>query len=157
MKISSKNNSPRYIRDGITSYLLAAESTTDAKHITTSLVEMLPSGKQHIHQHVTEQCYFIVRGKGEMIVGKEKRRVRSGDSIFIPSNSPHGLTNNNKDTLVYLSAGSPPFGKESEKELWPLPPLEENGCARKDRIRGLKKFRGRMDLNIDLGKLRKRT
>jgi len=28
---------------------------------------------------------------------------------------------------------------------------------RKDRIRGLKKFRGRMDLNIDLDTLRKRS
>lgn len=28
--------------------------------------------------------------------------------------------------------------------------------VRKDRIRGLKKFRGRIDLNIDLDKLRKR-
>lgn len=123
MKISGKNTSPRYTRDNITSYLLVSESTTNAKHITTSLVEMQPSGKQHIHQHETEQCYYIIQGEGEMVVGNEKRMVRSGDSIFISSNSPHGLNNTGREVLVYLSAGSPLFGKDDEKELWPLPPL----------------------------------
>jgi mannose-6-phosphate isomerase-like protein (cupin superfamily) len=88
----------------------------------TSLVEMSPGGKQQIHQHVTEQSYFIITGEGEMTVGNEKITVQSGDSIYIPSNAPHGLINNGKEILVYLSAGSPPFGKEIERQLWPLAP-----------------------------------
>ena len=125
MNITNKSLSPSYTRDGITSYLLVSESTSGAKNITTTLVEMSPGGKQHIHHHVTEQSYFIIRGKGEMTVGNEKRTVQWGDSIYIPSNSPHGLINNGKEIFIYLSAGSPPFGKESERQFWSLAPEKE--------------------------------
>lgn len=99
MNITNKSLSPRYTRDGITSYLLISESTTGAKNITSTLVEMSLGGKQHIHQHMTEQSYFILCGEGEMTIGDEKRTVKTGDSVFIPSNSPHGLINTGKKIL----------------------------------------------------------
>lgn len=77
---------------------------------------------QHIHCHETEQCYFILEGTGEMTVGDETQEVSPGMSVFIPSNQKHGLVNTSDGVLRYLSAGSPPFGAESEIELWPLPP-----------------------------------
>lgn len=120
MQICRKASSPRYERDRITSYLLVSEITTGAKYITTSLVEMQPNGKQRIHSHATEQCYFILEGSGQMTVGDETTEVHTGDTIFIPSNSPHGLINTGKLVLRYLSAGSPVFGREKEKEFWPL-------------------------------------
>jgi mannose-6-phosphate isomerase-like protein (cupin superfamily) len=120
MKITDKHTARRYIRDGITSYLLVSEEATGSEHITTTLVEMDPGGKQHIHAHATEQCYFILEGSGKMTVGDETREVTAGMSIFIPSKQPHGLKSDTAGTLRYLSAGSPPFGKESEVALWPL-------------------------------------
>ena len=129
MKITDRHTARRYTRDNITSYLLVSEEATGAKHITTSLVEMKPRGKQHIHSHETEQCYYILDGTGEMTVGNETRKVSAGMSVFIPSNEPHGLVNTTDGVLRYLSAGSPVFGTESEIELWPLPPeaQSENG------------------------------
>lgn len=82
---------------------------------------MEPGGKQHLHSHLSEQCYFILEGTGEMTVGNETKEVNEGMSIFIPSNEPHGLVNNSSTVLKYISAGSPPFGKDNELELWPLP------------------------------------
>ena len=123
MKILSKSKAPRYQRDGITSYLLVSETTTGARCVTTSLVEMRPGGMQHIHRHATEQCYFILSGRGKMTVGKETKTIKTGDVIFIPSNAPHGLLNSGTRILKYYSAGSPPFGKKKEPELWPLPPV----------------------------------
>lgn len=55
-----------------------------------------------------------------MQVGNEECEVGKGDSIFIPSNELHGLKNTGTGKLMYLSAGSPPFGKEQEIELWPI-------------------------------------
>jgi mannose-6-phosphate isomerase-like protein (cupin superfamily) len=126
MKIMTKSNAPRYRRDGITSYLLVSETTTGARHITTSLVEMQPRGRQHLHRHKTEQCYFILSGSGKMTVGKEIKTVKTGDAVFIPSNAPHGLVNSDTQILKYYSTGSPPFGKEKEPELWPLPPVHSS-------------------------------
>jgi len=38
----------------------------------------------------------------------------------------HGLVNIGENVFRYLSTGSPPFGKENEIDLWPLPQLYEN-------------------------------
>ncbi len=120
MKIITKKNAPQYERDNIRSFLLVAESTVGAKHITTSLVEMEPGGIQKPHHHETEQCYMILEGNGVIEVDGEKAAVAAGDTIFIPSNSLHSLYNGSQKTLKYLSAGSPVFGMENERELWPL-------------------------------------
>ena len=120
MKIITKEKAPQYERDGIRSFLLVSEFTVGAKNITTSLVEMAPGGIQKPHQHDTEQCYMILEGNGTMEVDGEKSVVGPGDTIFIPSNSLHGLINDGQTILKYLSAGSPVFGKENERELWPL-------------------------------------
>ena len=122
MNILRKNSAPRYQRDGITSWLLVAESTAGARHLTTSLVEMSPGGRQHLHRHATEQSYFIISGEGLMQVGEQTERVQPGDTVFIHSDTVHGLINDGSVVLMYLSAGSPPFGRESEPELWPLGP-----------------------------------
>lgn len=121
-----KDEAPRYERDGITSYLLMSEMTTGARTITTSLVEMQPGGMQHIHAHTNEQTYTILEGHGVMTVGEETLEVSQGDSIFITSDVPHGLRNSGKSMLRYLSAASPAFGMDMEKELWPLPPLRDS-------------------------------
>jgi len=120
MKIIRKENSPQYTRDHIRSFLLVAESTVGAKHITTTLVEMEPGGIQKPHHHETEQCYMILEGSGVMEIDGEKAAVGPGDTIFIPSDSIHSLHNESQTTLKYISAGSPVFGMKNERELWPL-------------------------------------
>ena len=50
MKIITPKNRPHCGRDNIRSYLLVAESTVGAKHMTTSLVEMDPGGIQKLHR-----------------------------------------------------------------------------------------------------------
>ncbi len=119
MKIVNKRTARTYSRDGIKSYLLASEVTTDSRQLTTTLVEMEPNGFQHLHSHQQEQCYFIVEGIGKMTVGEETAEIRSGDCVFIPSNEPHGLENTGSGVLRYLSAASPSWGSEKLLELWP--------------------------------------
>lgn len=126
MEVLRKDQVPRYIRDGITSYLLVSATNCGAKHVTTTLVEMEPGGKQTVHSHETEQVYTILKGHGEMVVAGETRRVCAGDCVFIPSNDPHGLLNTGDEVLTYISAGSPVFGAEKEQELWPLPPSSDS-------------------------------
>src|ERR1700745_1466382 len=102
MKVTDKNSARRYKRDNITSYLLVSTEGAGARHVTTSLVEMQKGGKQHIHSHVNEQCYFILEGRGEMTAGEETMEVSAGMSIFIPSNQPHWLVNTTEGILRYL-------------------------------------------------------
>jgi mannose-6-phosphate isomerase-like protein (cupin superfamily) len=121
LKILKEESAPRYVRDeGIVSYLLASPLTCDSEHLTVSVVDIQPGGKQRIHNHEPEQVYFIITGGGLMRVAEDEARVGSGDCIFIPSWAKHGLENDGDIALRYFSAAAPSFDREQLKELWPL-------------------------------------
>ena len=72
--------------------------------------------------HEPEQCYYIIKGKGLMVVEHETKEVTSGDAIYIPSNKRHGIKNTGDEVLEYLTANSPVFAKAYEDSLWPSDP-----------------------------------
>ena len=83
-------------------------------------VSYIPAGsEQPIHNHMPEQCYYIISGKGLMVIEDEQEYVNAGDAVFIPSNKHHGIKNIGIDILQYLTANSPAFDEEYEKKLWP--------------------------------------
>ena len=121
MEILKKKDSPRYIRkEGIKSYLLASPVTCNTAHLATTLVEIEPGGKQHIHKHKPEQVYFIIDGIGKMTVGNEHQVVDSDNCIFIPSNELHSLENIGESKLRYFSTASPSFTEEELINFWPI-------------------------------------
>jgi mannose-6-phosphate isomerase-like protein (cupin superfamily) len=121
VQILTKAKAPRYIRpEGITSYLLASPRTAQAKHLTTTLVQIEPGGEQRIHAHAPEQVYLILDGGGTMTVGTETQDVAAGDCIFIPSDTPHGIRNTGQDLLRYFTAAAPAFETSDLLALWPL-------------------------------------
>ena len=124
--ILNKKTAPRYKRvEGIVSYLLASPRTSDSRHLTTTVVELAPSGEQRPHSHDPEQVYFILDGSGVMTIGDDAQEVCPGDCVFIPSGIRHGLRNSGTSTLRYFSAAAPSFGREELHTLWPLPSEEE--------------------------------
>ena len=123
MKIRKRNNSPRYKRDKIESFLLISKNTTGSNNLSITLVEMQPGGFQHIHSHEPEQIYYILDGKGKMTIDNEEQEVNTGDCIFIPSFSKHGLINTGNTILKYISAASPSFTSKECEKLWPLPSI----------------------------------
>ena len=125
MDVLTHRNSPRYQRDGVTSYLLISERTCGSQNLSITLVEMEPGGIQRIHQHEPEQTYTILEGSGIMSVAGEQRPVKAGDCIFIPAWAEHGLQNTGGTVLKYLSACSPSFTLQQCIDWWPLPALEE--------------------------------
>ncbi|MBN1975830.1 MAG: cupin domain-containing protein [Anaerolineae bacterium] len=125
MHILTKNGSPRYKRDNITSHLLVSALTCGAENQAITLVEMEPGGVQHVHSHEPEQIYYILEGSGLMTVDGERRQVEAGDCIYFPSFANHGLENTGGTVLRYLSAASPSFTAEACERLWPLASLDE--------------------------------
>lgn len=55
----------------------------------------------HLHQN-SEEVYYVVKGKGTVFVGREKkpRGIRTNEIIYIPAKTPHGVTNTGKEELV---------------------------------------------------------
>jgi mannose-6-phosphate isomerase-like protein (cupin superfamily) len=126
MHVMTPNKSPRYQRDGITSYLLISARTCGSQKLSVTLVEMEPEGFQNIHKHEPEQTYTILEGSGSMSVYGEQRPVGPGDCVFIPSWAEHGLQNTDGTSLKYLSACSPSFTMQQCTDWWPLPSMEES-------------------------------
>lgn len=108
--------------DILTSYMLISPQSSSAKNLSIQ-VSMVPIGSQQpIHAHDPEQCYYIIKGKGLMVIEDETCEVSSGDAVYIPSNKKHGIKNIGDIALEYLTANSPAFTKEYEEALWPSNP-----------------------------------
>jgi quercetin dioxygenase-like cupin family protein len=58
--------------------------------------------------HPTEETYVILEGEGEMTFHRDKRTVKKGDFIYLPSWCVHGIENTGNETLVVLICTSPP-------------------------------------------------
>jgi mannose-6-phosphate isomerase-like protein (cupin superfamily) len=120
-KKNSKNTGDLEI---LTSFMLISPQSSSVKHISMQISEVPIGSEQPIHSHEPEQSYYIIKGKGLMIIEEETKEVTSGDAVFIPSNKRHGIKNIGPEVLEYLTANSPVFTKEYEDSLWPSDPVQ---------------------------------
>jgi quercetin dioxygenase-like cupin family protein len=104
------------------SYMLIGRVNTSANSISMQVSEIPLNSEQPLHQHPPEQCYYIIKGKGLMIIEGNERIVEAGDAVYIPSNKAHGMKNIGKGVLEYVTANSPAFDADYEKNLWPCKP-----------------------------------
>ena len=121
MYVRQIDASAREQRGGQTSYLLLGKGDFDSANLAITWVECEPNSQQDLHAHPgAEQAYVIVRGRGEMIVGNEREAVGPGTMILIPPGTHHAIRNPNDETLVYVSAASPPYAP-ADVGRWKLP------------------------------------
>jgi len=93
-----------------TQNLVGGVSPVQAKNFSMGNVTLEPKGGQvPWHNQEQEEVYFIVEGEGEMCLGEERRAVRTGQAVFIPSKVFHQLTNTGDKPMrmiyVYGPAG----------------------------------------------------
>lgn len=101
------------------SYMLIGRVNTPAKDVSIQISEIPVNSEQPLHRHAPEQCYYIIRGRGLMIIDGEERVLEAGNAVYIPSNKDHGIKNIGSEVLEYLTANSPAFDADREKALWP--------------------------------------
>jgi mannose-6-phosphate isomerase-like protein (cupin superfamily) len=83
-----------------------------AKHgvagISFCVEEQLPGRKMRIHKHLNnDELIFIHQGEGTLTLDEEFIKVKSGDVVFVPRNTWHGLDNTGKENLVMAFQYSP--------------------------------------------------
>ena len=93
-----------------TQNLVGGVSPVQAKNFSMGNVTLEPKGGQvPWHNREQEEVYFIVEGEGEMCLGEERKAVRTGQAVFIPSKVFHQLTNTGDKPMrmiyVYGPAG----------------------------------------------------
>jgi mannose-6-phosphate isomerase-like protein (cupin superfamily) len=85
---------------------------TNSAAACQSLAEAtLPPGtetQEHFHP-LSEEIYYILRGRGMMTLADERRQVGPGDGILIPPRSRHKIRNIGQEPLVFLCCCSPPY------------------------------------------------
>ena len=96
-------------RGRLRSHFLLDAGDLGSRNLTVTWVDVPPGGEQRAHSHPdSEQVYVIVRGTGRIRVAGDSEQVREGDLVFIPPAAEHGIVNDGTETLVYVSAASPP-------------------------------------------------
>jgi mannose-6-phosphate isomerase-like protein (cupin superfamily) len=114
--ISNSRNTGRL--EILTSHMLISPQNSSTMNLSIQISTIPKGSEQPIHAHDPEQCYYIIKGTGLMIIEDETREVTSGDAIYIPSNKKHGIKNIGNMDLEYLTANSPAFTKDYEDSLW---------------------------------------
>jgi mannose-6-phosphate isomerase-like protein (cupin superfamily) len=109
----------------LTSFMLISPQNSSTRNLSIQVSEVPVGSEQPVHAHEPEQCYYLIKGMGIMIIEEEAQEVTSGDAIFIPSNKMHGIKNTGDGVLEYLTANSPVFKKEYEDSLWPAVPVSK--------------------------------
>jgi quercetin dioxygenase-like cupin family protein len=44
----------------------------------------------------------VLEGEGLVVGGKEEKKIKAGDAVFMPPNEKHQFKNNGKKTLKFL-------------------------------------------------------
>lgn len=78
------------------------------KHVTSFLIHIKREVKAHRHLLHSEHVY-VVSGKGEMMLGADKFKIKAGQLIFIPENTVHSVKTISRKPLKIISIQAPEF------------------------------------------------
>ncbi len=91
-----------------TQNLVGGVSPIQATAFAMGYVTLEPRGGQvPWHNQDQEEVYFVVEGHGEMCLGDERRELRSGQAVYIPSGIFHQMTNLGDTPLIMLYCYGP--------------------------------------------------
>jgi len=67
-----------------------------------------PGQEQRLHVHGgQDKFYFVVEGRGEFVVGEERRTAEAGGVVWAPAEVSHGVVNIGDGQLVLLVGIAP--------------------------------------------------
>ena len=76
MEIFNKKNSRNTGKlEILTSYMLISPQNSSTKNLSIQISEVPIGSEQPIHAHEPEQCYYIIKGKGLMIIENETKET----------------------------------------------------------------------------------
>jgi gentisate 1,2-dioxygenase len=57
---------------------------SDIQVIDPRIVTIAPSSNNELHKHAHESIFYIIKGSGEIIIGKDSMYANTGDIVFVP-------------------------------------------------------------------------
>lgn len=90
----------------ITIKLSRAKNGVDG--ISFCVEDQSPGRKMRIHKHLNnDELIFIHKGEGTLTLDEESIQVKTGDVVFVPRDTWHGLDNTEKENLLMVFQYSP--------------------------------------------------
>jgi quercetin dioxygenase-like cupin family protein len=87
---------------------LSRPALTGSKNLLFVRVEMPPGTGHQFHYHPgREEIIYLLDGRAEQWVDRERRVLRPGESAFIPRSTVHGIYNTSKAKATFLAILSP--------------------------------------------------
>lgn len=94
------NSSIEVLRDTL---LLITPSNSGSESLTMGQTTILPGCRTTGHSHSDrEEVYFILQGKGLMVVGDSKCEIGPGDAVYVPFGEFHSTHNTGTTALDYI-------------------------------------------------------
>jgi quercetin dioxygenase-like cupin family protein len=72
--------------------------------MTMGVATLEPGGFLAAHRHAPAEVYYVLEGRGRMLLDGIERDVEAGDGVFIPGNVEHGIRNVTTEPLRFLYA-----------------------------------------------------
>ncbi len=100
-------------RQGESRSLLQHVSRTGAAPVLHGLnfvnrSRLAPGASHEPHLHADhEEVFYIVGGKGAVLLGEERHPIQEGDAVYVPVGTLHGLINDSADWLDFVAIGGP--------------------------------------------------
>ncbi len=97
-----KNRDKVVLRD--TYYLINPENKNcDSRRLTLGHTTIYPTGTTTGHSHDDmEEVYYVVMGKGIMIVGDDEYEIEQGDALYVPPGLFHTTKQRGNTPLVVV-------------------------------------------------------
>src|SRR5215203_1240866 len=76
--------------------------------ISFCVEDQSPGRKMRIHKHLNnDELIFVHKGEGTLTLDEEAIQVKTGDVVFVPRGTWHGLDNTGKENLLMVFQYSP--------------------------------------------------
>ncbi len=99
----------------LTKNIAGGTSSIQADNFSLGKVTLEPNGGQvPWHNHPEEEIYLVLEGVAEMCLGSERREIHSGQTVYIPSNEFHQLTNIGETPLQFIYC----YGPAGDVDHW---------------------------------------
>ncbi len=97
--------------------ILIDEETSGAKHFSLLVNTMKAGIVGDPHKHTVEHCWYVLSGKGTMIIGSETFPVEPNMAVFAPANTLHQIIVGPDEDLTFVVVYAPPGPEQQLKQL----------------------------------------
>jgi mannose-6-phosphate isomerase-like protein (cupin superfamily) len=95
-----KDRASEILRD---TYYLIDPQNSPSKNLTMGYTVIYPTGKTTGHAHDDmEEVYYILTGKGKMVIGGDEFPIQAGDAFYVPFGEYHVTYNTGNQPLAMV-------------------------------------------------------